>query len=297
MKDKEHAIVAQPTTLPTDRALHPMVEAALKLSPTVETIEKLMRMQEEWERNNAKRAFTTALVALKRDLPPIIGKDKKADMGQGRPKYSYSSLAHVMEAITPALTEHGFSVSAPASTAPDPKTGATIITVKATLTHSGGHSESTSLSGPVDNSGAKSQLQGIGASITYLQRYATVALLGLATGDMVEPEGGTPTTQSDQIDTDKNLQALNHFIRLGKKKGEVETFVGKPVADWTLGDIDRLRIWGKPATTTPPPAGPEEPEPHGDIKCPDCKYSTDDTESFEGHLQGTGHGQRATARR
>lgn len=322
------AIVPAASKLPAERLLHPLVEKMLGMSPNVETAEKLMKMQEEWERNNAKRAFTTALVALKGDLPTTILKDKKADLGTGRAQYTFASLANVMKAITPALTKHGFSVSTPATSAPDPNTKQTVITVTATITHHAGHSEQTVLSGPVDVSGSKQPIQGIGSSITYLQRYAVLSLLGIATEDMKDPEGKKKIPDAETVDPEKNLRALRFCTDNGKTKAQVEAYLKKPVAEWTLTDLERLRPWmfptsakaaaaakqaetnrpkpetkappreTKPATDkTPSPArepGADEGEDLGvnlEFHCPEpgCGYHNADEGLFADHGLATGH--------
>jgi ERF superfamily protein len=295
MSDKEHRAITRAGTLPTTGIMHPLAEKILAGNPTPETLRELMTLQREHEAAMAKRAFTTALVALKGALPNVIGRDKRADMGQGRPKYNYASLANVMREVTPALVNHGFSVSAPATTSVDAK-GQTVVTVTATLTHHAGHSEHTVLSGPVDTTGAKSAIQGIGSSITYLQRYAVLSILGIATDDMTEP--GTTSEKSgpagEQVDVPRNLKALQFFIQKGKTKDDVEKYVGKPVAEWALVDLDRLRDWGT-QKETPQPAPQEQAPADPDIflyHCPDCPFKTEIEEDWDGHMMGTGHGQK-----
>jgi hypothetical protein len=58
------------------------------------------------------------------------------------------------------------------------------VTVTCEISHSLGHSESTSLTAPPDNSGSKNTIQAIGSTVSYLERYTILALTGLATFDM-----------------------------------------------------------------------------------------------------------------
>lgn len=297
MSDQGHKAIVAAETLPVSRPMHPMAEAILARNPTPETLRELMTLQREWEKDLAKRAFTEALVALKRDLPSSITRDKKADMGAGRPKYTFASLANVTNEITPHLTNHGFAVSTPATTSPDPKTGVMVVTVTATLTHHAGHSEQTTLSGPVDNSGAKSQIQGIGASITYLQRYSVLSLLGLATDDMQEPEAGAAKVKGeDQVDTQRNLKALSFLMSKHKMtKAEIERVAGRPVSEWALSDLDLLRTW-VPNPEAETGREPGQDDDAGDLLmscCPDCTFRTDHPETYDGHLLETGHGQKS----
>jgi hypothetical protein len=298
---KDREITTNPAQFPAERQLHPMVEKVLGLNPSVETLEKIMKMQEEWERNNAKRAFTEALVALKKALPASIIKDATANMGQGKPKYTYAKLANIVNQITPTLCDHGFSITTPATTLTDSK-GQIVITVKATLTHCAGHAEMTPLSGPVDISGAKSTIQGIGSSITYLQRYAILSILGLATDDQpdaddapsVEPAGG-------KVDIKLNMAALQSLAtKHHKTKKEAEDYVGAPFQEWTSADLAKLKSWVAPPAAPATPA-PEAREPGSDdaedearasifdFHCDQCDFKSSDEGMLVDHQADTGH--------
>ena len=300
MTDKEHRAVVKADTLPVQSEMHPMAEAILARNPTPETLRELMTLQREWEAGKAKRAFTEALVRLKADLPSYINRDQGVDFqpqGKARVQYRHTSLANVMDTINPLLTKHGFAISCPPNTDKP-----NLVSVTARLTHHAGHSEQTTLSAPADTSGLKSPAQGIASTITLLQRYAILAMLGIATMDM-EDEGSKPKSASavsDQIDTARNLKAMSHFIQKGKSKQEVEEYVGRPVSEWTLSDLDALREWGTPAAT---PEAREPGQDDGELgenlmsKCPDCSFKTDDPETYDGHLLGTGHGQKAATKK
>ena len=57
------------------------------------------------------------------------------------------------------------------------------ITVTCILSHIEGHSESTTLSSIADGSGNKNSIQGIGSTVTYLERYTLTGVLGLTSAD------------------------------------------------------------------------------------------------------------------
>jgi hypothetical protein len=297
---KDRQLTTNPSQFPSERVLlHPMVEKVLGLNPSVETLEKIMKMQEEWEKNNSKRAFTEALVALKKALPASIKKDATANMGQGKPKYTYAKLANIVNEITPILCDHGFSITTPATTVTDAK-GQIVVTVKATLTHRAGHSEMTPLSGPVDISGAKSTIQGIGSSITYLQRYSVLSVLGLATDDQQDADEGTATPTAT-IDIKLNMAALQSLAtKHHKTKKEAEDYVGVPFQEWTAADLAKLKSWVVPAAVvTPEPEGREpgadEGEPDGaifDWHCNECDFKSSSESLLVDHQTDTGHGAK-----
>ncbi|MGK5049914.1 ERF family protein, partial [Janthinobacterium sp. GB4P2] len=59
-----------------------------------------------------------------------------------------------------------------------------MIIVSCSLTHVMGHSKSTTMEAPPDNSGSKNVIQQIASTVTYLQRYTLLGACGLATKDM-----------------------------------------------------------------------------------------------------------------
>ena len=148
------------------------------------TLGKLMDLQERWDANLARKAFVTAMAAFKRDVPAVIGKDKKADFGAGRAKYSYATTGALITAITPAMSKNGLHLSW------ETKQDGDNIIVTCHITHDAGHRESSVLSGKRDESGGKNPIQMIGSAVHYLQRYTLVSVLGLATADMDDPDNG-----------------------------------------------------------------------------------------------------------
>lgn len=202
---------------------------------------EFLAVQKDWEANEARKAFAQALVALKRDLPAIIGHDSVVDFtsSKGRTYYTHTSLAGVMAAVTEHLSNHGFSLNWTPSTPDNNK-----ITVVCRLTHSGGHFEEATLSGSADAGSGRNALQAVASSITYLQRYSALSLLGIATADMKEPE--PEGTNENTIDPERNLSAVSKLARFGKTREDAENFLTKAVKDWTVGDLQRLAAWAKP---------------------------------------------------
>ncbi len=246
MSDPKHDVIPQASTLPARVVMHPMVERMLAMNPTPEALEKLLNLQREWEKGEAKRAYTRALVEMRQDLPAWIKRDKTVEYL--KVKYTHASLAAALEAVLPALNKHGFNLSwTPAITAEK-------VAVTATLTHRDGHSEGATLSAPADMSGNKSAAQGVASTVTLLQRYTALAILGIATADMVEPQGQAAAPAPEKIDTARNMRAMAALAKAGKSREAVEQYVGKPVGEWTLADLDKLRAWDAPSGKEAPSA-------------------------------------------
>lgn len=241
MSDKTHNVVAieRVQQASVDR-MHPVVRAMIDKSPDPASLEKLMDLQERYEAGEARKAFAAAMVALKAELPSILGRDKTVAFGTTR--YTHVSLAAAMEAITPHLTRYGFSISW------NPATQADQVSVTCRLTHAAGHHEETTISAPVDRMGNKSAVQGVASTITLLSRYTALSLLGIATRDMVDPTPSRP--EPDKVDSAHNLRAMAAIKKAGKTKEQAEEFAGRPVQEWTAADLDKLRGWIQPTKET-----------------------------------------------
>ena len=236
MSEPKHtAIVTAPHSEVAPR-MHPMVEAMMTTGPDPATLRELLAVQREWESNEARKLFTAALVRLKADLPRVIARDATVDFtsAKGRTRYTHTSLAAALEAVTPHLTEHGFAL------AWTPATDKGQVSVTCRLTHAGGHHEECTISAPVDTSGSKSTAQGTASTITLLQRYTALSLLGIATADMREPSG-PPIDAATHVDAERNLKAVAALSKRGHSREECERLVGRPVSEWTGADLDQLR--------------------------------------------------------
>ncbi len=241
MTDTTHAttlVTVEPREIATQR-VHPLVHAAMQngsLDPT--TLRDLLAVQREWEAGEARKAYTRALAALKRDLPTVIRRDKVVDFAtaKGRTYYTHTSLAQVMDEITAPLTAHGFSLSW------EPSIGDRKVRVTCRLTHAEGHSEACTLESDPDSSGSKGPAQAIASTVTLLQRYTALSLLGIATADMQEPHGER-AEESEAIDMDRNMAAVRAITKAGLRREDAESHVGRLVSEWTTADRRTLRAW------------------------------------------------------
>jgi len=140
----------------------------------VDKLGALLAVQERWEAIQAKKAYVVAMAKFKEN-PPEILKDQTVSFGQT--SYKHASLHNVTTKINTELSKHGLT----ASWVTSQDNGSIKVTCK--ITHIQGHSEETSLSAPPDDSGKKNNIQAIGSTVTYLQRYTLKSLTGLAEHD------------------------------------------------------------------------------------------------------------------
>lgn len=155
-----------------------MMMAAIDKGMDLEKLEKFMELQARYEQNQARKAYSQAMSDFKAN-PPEIEKDKKVSYktNSGVTAYNHASLGNVTDKIGSSLSKHGLSASW--TTKQDEKG----VTVTCRISHVLGHSEETSLTAALDQSGGKNTIQALGSTISYLERYTILALTGLATHD------------------------------------------------------------------------------------------------------------------
>lgn len=165
----------RPEVLPAAVTPMEMIDRAIQNGAGVETLEKLMALQERWEANQGRKAFDHAIAAAKAELPTII-KNRKVDFTtqKGRTNYEYEDMAGIAAQVDPILSKHGLSYRF--RTAQE----GSVVSVTCILSHRDGYSEETTLAIPKDESGNKNHIQAVGSAVTYLQRYTLKAALGLA---------------------------------------------------------------------------------------------------------------------
>ena len=171
-----------------------LIALALEKQADPEIIKKMMDLQEQWEAGQARKAFVLAMTAFKQEAPAVLKKGDRVDFNsaKGRTTYNYANLGSIVQEISSILGKHELSASW--NTAQEGNN----ITVTCHVTHSAGHRESVTLTGPADDSGNKNRIQSIGSTVTYLQRYTLLAALGLATGEDDDGRGGKPPVAMPQ---------------------------------------------------------------------------------------------------
>ena len=152
-----------------------MMMQAMSQGADLAHIEKMMDLQDRWERKEAEKAYNAAFAAFKAEAVRIV-KGRKVTDGPLRGK-EYAELHDVVDAVTPALSRHGLSTAWKLTR--DEKDW---LEVTCTLKHVGGHSESVSMGGPPDAGGAKNALQARASTKSYLERYTLKAICGVAEG-------------------------------------------------------------------------------------------------------------------
>lgn len=179
-----------------------MLNRAVESGADIDMIEKLMNLQERWEANQARKAFDEAVAAAKADIPPI---QRNAT---GHNSKRYADFAAIAKVVDPIIGRHGLSYRF--RTTQNDR-----ISVTCVLSHKAGHSEETTLCGPADSSGNKNAIQAIGSTLTYLQRYSLVQMLGLAAA---ADDDGKAVANIERITQEQVMELVEVIEAKGKDR-------------------------------------------------------------------------------
>ena len=131
-------------------------------------IEGLLKMQ-------AQQKFQKALLAFQTEIPELPRDGRSVDE-EGKP-YSYTLLPTMKRVIQPYLTKHGLTYHWEFDRDDE------YIVCVCVITHLDGHKQRSTMKAEEDDSETMNNMQGIGSSMTYLQRYTLIASLGLTSAD------------------------------------------------------------------------------------------------------------------
>lgn len=188
-KPSQAIAVQQPSPLAVNSPAG-MMMAAMAQGASLEQVEKMMDLQERWERRESEKAYNVAFADFKAEAVRIL-KARTVTDGPLKGK-SYAELHNVVDAVTPALSRHGLSASWKLT-----KDEKDWLEVTCTLKHTSGHAETVSMGGPPDSGGAKNALQARASTKSYLERYTLKAVCGVAEGG--DDTDGNPPQVVEQI--------------------------------------------------------------------------------------------------
>jgi hypothetical protein len=177
-----------------------LIEMAISKGADANQLAVLMDLQLRWEANEAKKAFDDAFARFKANAPEIV-KTKHvsfANRGGDKTDYYHAELDKITDILDESLRAYGIIKTWKTSDA----NGRTTVTC---ILKGFGHTEEGStLSGPSDTSGGKNNIQAIGSTVTYLQRYTLLTTCGLA-AKSADDDGKTEGLPEDTI-TDYCIQ-------------------------------------------------------------------------------------------
>ncbi|KJS36096.1 MAG: hypothetical protein VR70_14480 [Rhodospirillaceae bacterium BRH_c57] len=213
-----------------------MIAHAVANGAPVETMEKLLALQERWEAGEARKAFVAAMSAFKAK-PPEIFRNRAVSHDRGKSTvFTHATLDNVCDALNVALASHGLSFRWETE-----QLEQGIIRVTCILTHAAGHSERTALQSTPDTSGSKNHVQAVGSTVTYLQRYTLLAATGIAVqgqdDDGAQGQKDQPITpeqvaslQAGLDETGADIQGFCKYMRVGALAEITMSGFGRAVA-------------------------------------------------------------------
>lgn len=215
-----------------------MLQMAVSQNADLDKLEKLMALQERWEANEARKAFTKALSDFKAK-GVVIGKDKHVSFNtsKGKTEYNHATLGNVCDVIGRALSEFGLSYRWSTEQIEGK------IKVTCVLMHVLGHSESVSLQSGADESGGKNSIQAIGSTVSYLQRYTLTAITGTATQEQDDDGKQSGYTMADIMDEGQLCDYIAAIEAAPTQKEMLPVYLKALEEASSLGDKDAsLRI-------------------------------------------------------
>jgi hypothetical protein len=210
-----------------------MVHMAVQQGADLEKLQKLMDLEERWEKNNAQKAYHAAVASFKRNPPRVIKDKVNKQYGS-----KYASKHSLVNTVNVELGKHGLNARWDISQNED-----SLITVSCILTHELGHSESVTMKAPPDSSGSKNPIQQIKSTKTYLEIATFESVTGVAASEDGDDDGngaGPDYVTDEQI---ANLESLISEVGANKaqflKVLKIETLGRLPAKKYD-GAVQRL---------------------------------------------------------
>lgn len=202
-------------------------------------IEKMMDLQERYEKNEARKAFYDAVAAFKENPPEVLKDKENSQFSKGDKRAMYVSLGNLLKTVNPALGKHGLSVSF------EIKQAEKLVTVSCKLSHRMGHSEIVTMEAPPDISGgnAKNPIQQIKSTVTYLRAATFEAVTGLAATDEANFDDDGNAAGTEFIRPDQEIEINDKIKEVVAKKDKFLEYMGVESVDKIL-----LKDYGKAMT-------------------------------------------------
>ena len=173
MKDNE--IKTEEVTV-VENTPQQLLTLAINKGVDVAQLEKLMELQERWQKSEAEKQFNLAMAAFQKECPVIEKKSVVKDKG-GKPRYKFAQISDIIEQTKDLISKNNLFYD---FTTEDMNEFMRII---CTVTHSSGHSKSTTFKIPIGKEDYMSDVQKYGARLTFGKRYAFCNAFGIITGD------------------------------------------------------------------------------------------------------------------
>ncbi|MFV1538723.1 ERF family protein [Phaeobacter sp. JH204B] len=172
-------IAQEDQALPADPMVSMIERVAMDPNSDLAKLERMLAMKERMDAEASRRAFSDAMADCQAEILPVA-KNKSNDQTRSK----YADLAAIYAACKPIVARHGFSFS----TFPATTEKTSMMAVRWTLRHKGGHEESGTAEIPLDDKGMKgtankTQTHAFGSTASYARRYLFSMIFDVATID------------------------------------------------------------------------------------------------------------------
>lgn len=224
------------TTNPAGDFTQLLREMAVDATVDPAKMQAILDVRERMMNKEAEQAFNGAMMKIDQELPRLVRNtpvqylvDKNKPSGDKYTAFKYIKYEDVDGALRPLMKREGLRISF-SSTPRVGDGGGALVTAK--LTHQLGHSIEATMSAALDNSGGKSNLQGMGSSIAYCRRVLTCMLFNIVT--VGEDNDGADTP--DYIDTDKAVE-IDQRLRA---MADAAAYMPKFLAYMKVESVDKI---------------------------------------------------------
>lgn len=194
-----------------------LMAQAVQNGASVETLEKLIALQERVNAHKARAEFVNAMAAFQAECP-MIKKTKPVKNKSGQIVYYYAPIDAIISQVSKTIARHNLAYTF------DIKSSDGELTATCTVTHVAGHSEHFEFKVPIGQESYMTEVQKFGARATFAKRNAFCNAFGIATGD---EDTDATQTDAEKKPLDKRAQiamALRSldFPTAGKKPEEIK---------------------------------------------------------------------------
>lgn len=208
----------------------------------VEKFSVLLDKQQEMLRERARQEFNSAMSEVMADIGPVI-----RDRLNPAVNRKYATLEAIDAVARPEYSKHGFAVRFGCDK--PPKDGWMRITC--TVSHSGGYSEQNYLDSPVDlqqGARARTPVQAVGSTITYLRRYLLQMAFNIVLADDETDDDGVRAAAASMPRAARVAERApayeapvdNSSSQQNQKNGAVRQQAERTDAQWRAW-LDKLR--------------------------------------------------------
>ena len=172
-----------------------MIQAAIDKGLDLEKLEKLLSLQERYDANEARKAYTKSMAIVHKNISFVA-----KTLTNTHTRSKYASLDNIIIQTKEVYTAEGFSISFYEETIERPE----YIRICAKVTHKLGHFESYHYDIPLDGKGLKGNanmtaIHAKASSTSYAQRYLMCMIWNIPTGTDNDGNGAV----KEKIDENK----------------------------------------------------------------------------------------------